>query len=98
MNQQRLSTIRARKLVPAMIGGLAVAVDLNSIDKSKREIHHGEFNGTKVNSPATLEIGDSIGIWPEADKKAHFTMTQAGFGVTAIDFLEKHGYTVTKNS
>lgn len=95
---KRLRTTQARKLVPALIGGLAVAIDLNSVDKGKREIHHGEFNGTKVNSPATLEIGDSIGIWPEADKSTHFTMSQAGFGVTAIDFLEKHGYTVTKTS
>ena len=96
MNKQRFSASRSAKLVPVTIGGIAVAIDLKSIDTSKRKVHHGKFGDTQVNSPATLQIGDSVLIWPDAEKKdVAFTMDVASLGVLATQYLEDNGRTVT---
>ena len=85
------------KLVPVTINGATVLINPASINKAERTVHHGEFNGVKVNSPATFEAGDSMIIWADADKPAVITMSKAALGVLATQYLEKSGYTVKKN-
>lgn len=99
MKKQPQSTGFQGKLVPALINGLTVLISLAAVDKTKRTVHHGEFEGEKVNSPATLQIGDSVAIWPEADNKnVAITIPKPAMGLMCQQYLESAGYTVTKKS
>ncbi len=95
MNKQSQRHI-ARKMVPALIGGKKMMIDLNSLQGTDRTVHHGNFKGTEVHSSATQQIGDSVLYWPDAKKRdVVVSAPQASFGITAIEFLQSHGYTVT---
>ncbi|TSA44094.1 hypothetical protein D4R49_00735 [bacterium] len=86
------------KLVPVSINGLTVPINLAAIDKNARTVHHGEFEGKKVNSPATLKIGDSVAIWADTDKQPAITMSQPAMGLMCQQYLESEGYAVSKKS
>jgi len=93
------SNLGKSKMIPLSISGAVLMASLASIDKNQRTVHHGEFEGTKVNSPATLQIGDSVIYWPDADKPdLAVTTDDAAFSLMAKQRLESKGYTVTKNS
>jgi hypothetical protein len=83
------------KLVPVQIGGVAMKINPNSIDKDKRTLHHGEHKGTKVNSPESCIVGDSYVLWPEAGKPTVISMSRAGAVLAAKHLLESEGATVT---
>lgn len=82
------------KLVPVTIDGITVRIDPNSIDRESRTVHHGEFKGTQVNSPATCRMGESILIWPDAKRTAVISMGRADLGVLATQFLSDEGQIV----
>jgi len=102
MNKQRQAfkgTTRGIKLVPALVNGLLIQINLAAIDKDARTVHHGKFDGEQVNSPATLKIGDSVAIWPDADNKSTaVTMSQPAMGLMCQQYLESEGYAVTKKT
>ncbi|MFZ3044230.1 MAG: hypothetical protein WA058_03970 [Minisyncoccia bacterium] len=83
------------KMVPIQISGLQILINPASIDKSNRVVHHGEYKGTKVNSPESCQIDESIVIWAESGKSPVISMSKAAFGVLATQFLESEGHTVT---
>jgi hypothetical protein len=85
-------------LLLAAISGTLVRIDPKSISDDQRTLHHGEFEGVKVNSPATCQIGNSVIFWPDSRKSTAVSTSEAGFGLTAKNFLESKGYTVTKNT
>ncbi len=77
-----------------VIDGATIKVNPASIDRKLRTKHHGEFKGTKVESPETYQIGDSIIIWPEAGKPFALSIDKASFGVLATQFLKSEGLIV----
>jgi hypothetical protein len=84
------------KLIPVSVGGQTAQINLSSLDMNARAVHHGEFQGTKVNSAASLAFGDSQVIWPNANKTGvAVSIENAAFGVLATDFLTAQGFTVT---
>lgn len=81
-------------LVPVTINGIQVRLDPNSIAKEARTVHHGMFKDTQVNSPATCQIGDSVILWPDANKHTAIAIGKADLGVLATQFLKSEGLTV----
>ena len=81
-------------LVPILVNGVSILAAPASISKDKRTVHHGAFKGTVVNSPATCSVGDSVVIWPEADKPQAYSMSKAAFGVLSTQFLKSQGYAI----
>lgn len=96
MNKQNKRSI---KLVPAVLNGSVAMIALASLASNpNRVVHHGQFEGKQVNSPATLEIGDTVVVWPEAERKdIAVTIKKADFGLLAKQHLESQGYTVQKS-
>ena len=87
--------MRKQKLVPVDINGVIISVYPASIDKSNRAVLHGEYKGARVNSPAICEIGESVILWPDADKPLAISMRKAAAGVFATTLLRTDGFTVT---
>lgn len=55
---------------------------------------HGDYKGTKVNSPAIALVGDSVVLWADASKPNEATgMTKPYFATLAKKFDELEGNT-----
>ena len=91
MNKQRNHRI---KLVTVSINGKLIKVDPSSIRKEDRQVLHGEYKGTQVNSPAIHLVGDSAIFWPDANKSFAVAMTKPELGVLSTRFLQAEGHTV----
>ncbi len=94
MNKQQQSR-RGTPLVSIQVNGVSMRIDPASIGKSHRKVHHGEFKGTQVNSPATFAVGDSVILWPDADKSTVTTIGKAELGVLATSFLRDEGFDIS---
>ncbi len=85
MNRNNRNSLR---LVPVIVNGTTVMIDPSSINKTNRIVHHGSFQRTPVNSPASFHLGNSVIVWPDADKPHAFSISKASLGVLAQQFLE----------
>lgn len=83
------------KLIPIMLAGAQIQVNPASIGKDQRTTHHGEYLGTKVNSPESCKLGESVVLWPEAGKSPVISMAKPAAMVFAKQLLESEGHTVT---
>ena len=83
------------KLIPILLNGAQIQVNPASIDKSARTLHHGEYKGTKVNSPESFKTAESLVLWPEAGKSVVISMSKPAAMVFAQQLLESEGHTVT---
>ncbi len=92
--QALFAGLAATGMVALTIEGKRFIADANSFDKSARTVHHGEFQGVKVDSPATLEIGGNVIAWPDNSEPAAVAFTEAAYGVAAIGYLKLKGGTV----
>jgi hypothetical protein len=93
--QQLLARLAAATLVPLTIDDKTFMADANSFAKEDRTVLHGEFMGTKVESPAILEIQGNVIVWPEEDETPASSFTPAGLGVLAVGYLKSKGHTVS---
>lgn len=85
-------------LVTVIIGGKAIQATPQSI-RPYAEVCHGEFKGTKVNSPAMAIVGESAVLWPDATKSQGVTsFDKASLGVLASKFLKDEGLTISAAS
>jgi len=91
MNKQRHERIT---LVTILVNGKPIKVNPNSIRREDRQVLHGEYKGTSVNSPAIYPVGESVIFWPHADKPFAVAMTKADLGVLSTEFLKSEGFTV----
>jgi len=85
----------AAKLVTVAINGILVQVNPASIAKKDRTVLHGNYKGQEVNSPAICKIGESVVLWPDAEKPFAAVLGNAEMGVLATKFLESEGHTIT---
>lgn len=97
MNTKQTQQLRT-KLILANVNGIAIQMNAASIDLGERTLHHGEYKGVKVKSPASCQIGETLVFWPDAKKPFVVSMNKADFGVLATQFLQAEGHTVTLNS
>ena len=96
MNHSQNSRRVAAKLVSVAISGISVQVNPASIAKKDRTVLHGEYQGKQVNSPAICKIGESVVLWPDAEKPFAAVLGHAELGVLSTKFLEADGYKVTR--
>ena len=83
------------KLLSVMVNGAAAKIAPSTISSGARTLHHGEYQGVKVNSPASCKFGDSVILWPEAGKSEAVSMSKAAAAVFCKQYLESEGHTVT---